>query len=96
MLCEHSDEEGGVKIELDEADGKKVFVTENTQIEIITKALLKEYYDVNFSSGYRVQVALGGIKDKKYGILYPRYCLATLYYNLEGQMFALDFHKNMR
>jgi len=89
-------QDGGVEIELDEAEGKTVFIPENPRVEIVTKVLLKEYYDVNFRSGYRVQIALGGIQEQKYGILDARYCFATLYYNLEGEMLSLDFHPNMR
>ena len=95
MLREYT-REGGVEIELDEGEGKTVFIPENPRVEIVTKVLLKEYYDVNFRSGYRVQIALGGIKENKYGILSARYCFATLYYNLEKKFLSLDFHYSMK
>lgn len=87
---------GIVKIEIDAENAQTISIPEATPIEIVTKAFLKEYRDINFRTGYRVQVALGGIQDQKHGILYAKFCFATLYYNEQGQMITIDFHKEMR
>lgn len=82
----------GINIELNE---EWKFVPENTPINIVTKALFKEYYDIPFGT-YTVMVAIGGIKSQKHGILTAKYCFATLYYNDECQLFSMDFHEEMR
>ncbi len=74
----------------------RVRVPENPQVAVVTKAYLKEYYDVGFGSGYRVQVAIGGVQEEQFGILKARYCFATLYYNCEREMITADFHQDMR
>jgi hypothetical protein len=66
------------------------------KIDLVTKSLFKEYFDISFGSGYRVQVAVGGVKDRASGILFAGYFFATLYYNLECQLVTVDFHKQMR
>lgn len=86
--------QGGVEVELSE--DKLLVIPENVPIDIVTKSFFKEYYDINFRSGYRVQVAIGGIQNQKYGILYAKYCFATLYYNEESKMLTIDFHKDMK
>jgi len=73
-----------------------VRVPENPHVAVVTKAYLKEYYDVAFGSGYRVQVAIGGVQEEQFGILKARYCFATLYYNCERKMITVDFHQDMR
>jgi len=71
-------------------------LSKTTNIDIVTKMYLKEYYDIGFGTGYRVQVAIGGIQRKSHGILYAKYCFATLYYNAESRLITADFHKDMR
>lgn len=81
------------EIELEE---EIISVPENIPITIVTKVFLKEYFeDVGFGA-YRVQVAIGGIENKEFGILSARFCFATLYYNEEPSLITIDFHKKMR
>lgn len=83
----------GAEIELERA---KVLVPPNTRLEVVTKSLFKEYYDVGFGTCYRAQVAVGGVADQAHGILGAEYCFATLYYSQEQQIITVDFHEDMR
>ncbi|MEC4984571.1 MAG: hypothetical protein SAJ37_20100 [Oscillatoria sp. PMC 1068.18] len=87
---------GEVEIELDEAEAKNILVPADTEILIVTKAFLKEYFEINFQTGYRVMVALGGIREEKHGLLQAKFCFATLYCDAEGNMVTIDFHLEMR
>ena len=79
-----------------ELDGLLVPVPRGAPLEIVTKAFLKEYFDVSFKTGYRVQVAVGGVSSEQFGILSAGICFATLYYNAARRPFTVDFHKEMR
>ena len=68
----------------------------NPQITIVTKAYVVERYDIGFGSGYRIQVAVGGVQEQAFGILKAKYCFATLYYNHSREAITIDFHKEMR
>jgi hypothetical protein len=81
------------EIELEEG---VVSVPEGTAIEMVTKAFFKEYFEEIKFGTYRVQVAIGGVQDQKFGMLYAKYCFATLYYNEKANLVTLDFHKDMR
>jgi hypothetical protein len=79
-----------------ELGGQWVQVPRGTPLEIVTKAFLKEYFDVPFNTGYRVQVAVGGVNGQEFGILSAAICFATLYYNADRILFTSDFHTEMR
>ena len=79
-----------------ELEGEVVNIPENTTIEMVTKAFFKEYSgEVKFGT-YRVQVAIGGIQDRRFGTLYAKFCFAALYYNEKANLITVDFHKDMR
>ncbi len=78
-----------------ELGGEWKFVPDNAPIDIVTKALFKEYYDIPFGR-YKVMVAIGGITSQQHGFLTAKYCFATLYYNDDCQLFTMDFHQEMR
>ena len=46
-----------------------VAVPRGTALEIVGKAFFKEYFDVPFKTGYRVQMAVGGVTGEEFGIL---------------------------
>lgn len=75
---------------------RKVLVPNNVNIEIITKALFKEYFEEVDFGVYRVMVAIGGIEGKRYGVLFARYFFATLWYNKNCELNTIDFHIEMR
>ena len=69
----------------------------DTRIDIITKAVFKEYVEMPFGA-YKAQVAIGGVKKltDKERLHQAVYCFATLYYSEEGQMTTIDFHSQVR
>lgn len=77
-------------------DGVQVEIPRNTPLQITTKAFFKEYFDVSFRTGYRVQVAIGGVREERFGILTAANCFATLYYDFNHHLFSVDFHREMR
>lgn len=86
-----------------ECDGKIEFqedvitqIPRNTVFKIITKAFFKEYYQIGYSTGYKVIVSIGDIKNIEFGIPTPEYGFATLYFNEAGQLFTQDFHEEFR
>lgn len=79
-----------------EIDQEYTFVPRDVHMDIVNKIYIKEYYDICFGTGYRVQVAIGGVKQQKHGILYAQYGFATLYYDAQGEVITIDFHKEMR
>jgi hypothetical protein len=83
---------GSVRIEL---DGQWVLVPLDAEIALVTKAFFKTYQAEPFGA-YRVQVAVGGVKSHRHGILEAWHCFAMLYYNAQGQRFTVDFYRDMR
>jgi hypothetical protein len=79
-----------------ELGGRSVRVPGGIPLEIVGKAFFKEYFDVPFNTGYRVQVAVGGVAGEEFGILKAAICFATLYYNVDRRLFTSDFHTEMR
>ncbi len=78
-----------------ETEHGHVRISPDAEKAIVTKAFFKEYYDIPFGV-YRVQVALGGVEKQQHGVLYARYCFATLYYNRRGEVITVDYHTDMR
>jgi hypothetical protein len=82
-----------VAIEVEEGTWEEIPV--NAPIQVVTKAFFKEYFGIGFGS-FRVQVAVGGVQEEEFGVLFAKYCFATTYYNRTGQLITIDFHKEMR
>jgi hypothetical protein len=85
---------GQKKVQLEDED-ISIAIPEGVQIDIVTKAFFNEYFDINLGTGYRVQVAMGGIQKQKRGRVYPELCFATLFYDATRKMLMIDFHQNM-
>jgi hypothetical protein len=86
----------GTWIIFDEEQDEKILVPNNVNIEVVTKALFKEYFeDIDFGV-YRVMIAIGDVQDKKHGLLIAKYCFATLWYNKSCELNTIDFHTEMR
>lgn len=83
------------QIEIEVEDGVRIIVPCKVPVDIVTKALYKEYFDINFGTGYRVLAALGGIKKIQAGIIYPMYAFIALYYDSELNLTTVDFYKNI-
>lgn len=90
-----SNQSGQVKVYLEDED-KIVALPNQLQADIISKAFFKEYFDIRFGTGYRVQISLGGIETQKNGIIYPKLCFATLFYDMGGKMLMIEFHERMK
>jgi len=87
----------GVKgqIEIEVEDDVRIIVPCKVPVDIVTKALYREYFEINFGTGYRVLAALGGINKIKAGIIYPVYAFIALYYDSDLNLTTVDFHRNM-
>jgi len=83
------------EIEIEIEDQAIIIIPRQVSVEIVTKALYKEYFDISFGTGYRILAALGGIKEIEFGIIEPVYCFITMYYDSKLNLIAVDFHKNM-
>lgn len=81
------------EVELEEG---KLKIPCNTLLEIISKSYRKNIYPVGFGNYYAAQVAIGGIKEQRSGILYPVYCFATLFYDSDKDLITTDVHSEMR
>jgi hypothetical protein len=79
-----------------EMDGEHIMVPRDASTDLVTKAFFKEYYDVGFSTGYRAQVAIGGVISEEHGIAKAKHCFATLYFDRSCQLITIDFHAQMR
>jgi hypothetical protein len=93
ILRQEQTEDGCAPVEL---DGEYVSISADVAIEIVTKAFFKEYHDTGFPTGFRVQVAVGGVVGKNTAGLVARHCFATLFFNEAQQRFTVDFHREMR
>jgi hypothetical protein len=76
-------------------DEVKIILARPLPIEVVTKAFYQEYFEIGFGTGYRVLAALGGIKEIKFGVVYPTYCFMTLYYNSDLIPLTADYHRRM-
>lgn len=83
------------EVEIEIEDQAIIIVPRQMSVEIVTKALYKEYFEISFGTGYRVLAVLGGIKEIEFGIIEPVYSFITMYYDSELNLIAIDFHKNM-
>ena len=79
-----------------ELEDKYVIVPQGTILEVVSKNYRKNLYNIGFFNYYKAQVAIGGVIQEKSGILYPKYCFATLFYKPDKTMITLDFHGTMR
>jgi len=93
LLEDGKDEHGFVSIELDE---KWVPVPVDAHIELITKAFCSVLRSFGFSTGFRVQVAIGGATEQAGSGWVAKYCFATLFFNAECVRFTVDFHTEIR
>lgn len=93
LLRQAQDEGGSAPVEL---NGNVVSVPVDVAIEVVTKAFFEERQDAGFPTGFRVQVAIGGITSNGVLGLVARYCFATLFFNAEGRRFTVDFHTSVR
>lgn len=93
VLRQTQDEGGNAPVEL---NGNIVSVPVGVDIEVVTKAFFDERQDAGFPTGFRVQVALGGISNNGVLGLVATYCFATLFFNAEGRRFTVDFHTTLR
>jgi hypothetical protein len=79
---------GVIEIELNE---RFVPVPIDAKIEVLTKTFVRETYDLGFSTGYRAQVAIGGVAGGTGHQLVAVYCFATLFFNADCQRITVDF-----
>jgi len=79
-----------------ELETGNIKVPRDALLEVVYKHYRENKYNVAFGNYYRVQVAIGGVKDLKYGILSPVYCFAVLFYNLELNLITIDFYFHMQ
>lgn len=79
-----------------ELETGKVKVPRNAHLEVVSKSYRQNKYQVAFGNYYAVQVAIGGVRKKESGIIYPVYCFATLFYNWERNLITTDVHPEMR
>ena len=93
ILRQAQEEGGNAPVEL---NGNIVSVPVDVDIEVVTKAFFEERHDAGFPTGFRVQVAIGGISSNGVLGLVATYCFATLFFNAEGRRFTVDFHTKMR
>jgi hypothetical protein len=77
-------------------DEQQIKIPLTCPITIITKAFYKEYCDIAFRTGYRVQLAIGDIIALRHGIIEPGYCFSTIYYDENIRIITADFHRAMR
>jgi hypothetical protein len=78
-----------------EVGGELIRIPLDVVISVVTKAFFKEYYDIGFSTGYRVEVAIGEVSVGQSG-LRVGHCFATLFFNNQAQRFTIDFHARPR
>ena len=83
----------GEAIELEE---ESLHIPLDAPLVVVRKVFLKEYFDNVRFGAYRVQVAIGGIQEQKFGLLFAKHCFATLFYSEKPSLITLDFHKDMR
>ncbi|RKZ44555.1 MAG: hypothetical protein DRR00_27945 [Candidatus Parabeggiatoa sp. nov. 3] len=83
------------QVEIEVEDEMRIIVPREASVDIVTKAFYREYFDINYGTGYRVLAALGGIKKIQAGIVYPVYSFIVLYYDSELNLTTVDFHRNM-
>jgi hypothetical protein len=79
-----------------ELETRNVKVPRDAFLEVISKSYRQNKYDIAFGNYYAAQVAIGGIREQKCGILYPVYCFATLFYDLDRDVITTDVHSDMR
>lgn len=87
------DDDPECEIELEQ---EKITVPRDTILEVVSKSYRHNNYQIGFGNYYATQVAIGGVKECRFGILYPKYCFATLFYNLERNLITTDVHSEMR
>ncbi len=86
---------GNENREVEVEDEAKIVLEKPLLIEVVTKAFYQEYFEIGFGTGYRVLAALGGIKEIKFGVIYPTHCFMTLYYNSDLIPLTADYHCRM-
>ncbi|MEH1820354.1 MAG: hypothetical protein V7L31_14945 [Nostoc sp.] len=73
-----------------------VLVYRNTLLEVVSKSYRQNNYQIGFGNYYAAQIAIGGVKELKSGILYPVYCFATIFYTFDKKLITVDIHSEMR
>jgi len=71
-------------------------VPRDALLEVVSKSYRNNRYNIGFGNYYAAQVAIGGVREEKCGILYPVYCFATLFYDLDRDVITTDVHSDMR
>jgi hypothetical protein len=79
-----------------ELETENVKVPRDAFLEVISKSYRQNNYNIAFGNYYAAQVAIGGVKKLQSGILYPVYCFATLFYDLDRDVITTDVHSDMR
>jgi len=65
-------------------------------IEVVTKVFFKEYGDLGFSTGCRVQVAIGGVIGETGFGWVAKHCFATLFFTDKDEPPTVEFHNDFR
>lgn len=101
IFAESSLTHGALRIEID--DARWVDVPPEAPLEVVAKTFVIENYVSRFSTGFRAQVAIGGVVS---GIrcderdrtdrepVQARYCFATLFFSRERKLITIDFHES--
>jgi hypothetical protein len=82
-----------VAIELEE---ERIQVPCDVSIQVVSKALFKDRYNIPGWGTLRAQVALGEVTDPLDGTAFAEYCFGTLYYDENCNLISSDFHKSLR
>lgn len=85
------EEEGEITLEVG-----IIKVPRSAFLEVISKSYRRNVYQIGFCNYYAAQVAIGGVKEQRSGILHPIYCFATLFYDDDKDLITIDVHPNMR
>jgi len=74
-----------------ELDGLERFeIPPNSQHKVCSVVLQRDLTPT--AEEVRVFCAVGGIEHASNGIIYPKYCFATVRYNEEGELYTYDLH----
>lgn len=79
-----------------ELETRNVKVPRDAFLEVISKSYRQNKYDIAFGNYYAAQVAIGGIREQKCGILYPVYCFAVLFYKTKPNLITIDVESEMQ
>jgi hypothetical protein len=72
-----------------------VVVPMGATLTIVDKILFRETYESRFSTGCRVDVALGETQETGLGLLQPAYCFARLFFDRECRCMRIEFRSTI-